>query len=341
MDAASLSSAILAGSHGGIRVKQARLSDTLLGQPCNAFSSLATLPSNIQAVEAGLQFADGQLSHVAIFGPSGWGKSHLLEAIAATMQAVHPGVQTVSALHWLENRHRWDGAMPLLLDEVQAAVKKPRARHELKQNISQRVQLGRPTLLSFSAGINDRACRDLLANPRAWSIKEIGEPTVDEREQIVLRVAQSMKLRLHHSIALLIARHLHGNGRSIGGALNRLSLERDRWDRPEDLGPACGILMPYLLGADGWDIRDDVYEMLGEYLSGEGFDTTVLRQEIFCWLMLFVIGISETECAAFLGTTPTQIYLQGNGLRRMTPGSSTYALMHSAKAHVLQRLQER
>lgn len=341
MDAVSLSAA-LAGPRSGVRVKEARLSETLLGQPINGFSSLATLPSNIQAVEAGLQFADGLLPFVAVFGPSGWGKSHLMESIALMMQAKNPApVRFVAALNWLEDRHRADGPYPLLLDEVQAAVKKPRARHELRQAIERRVRLGRPTFLSFSSDINHRASREVLAYPRSWTVKEISEPTVDEREQIVTRVAESARMPIHPSIALLIARHLHGNGRSIGGALNRLRLVGERWDRAEDLGPACGTLMPYLLGADGWDIRDEVYEGLGEYLLNEGFDTGELRADIFCWLMLFVIGISESDCAAFLGTTPSQTYLQANGLRRMTAGSPTYEVMQAAKAHVLKRLQER
>ena len=58
------------------------ISEVLLNPRPRGFDTLAVVPSNVRAVESGLLFANGLLAHVAVVGPSGWGKSHLLEAVA-------------------------------------------------------------------------------------------------------------------------------------------------------------------------------------------------------------------------------------------------------------------
>ena len=50
------------------------------------FDTIATLPSNVEAVEAALQFAVGANPFMVLVGPSGWGKTHLLECVATRLR---------------------------------------------------------------------------------------------------------------------------------------------------------------------------------------------------------------------------------------------------------------
>jgi len=58
-----------------------RLSEVLFDPGDRSFSSLAALPSNVEAIESGLLFATGLLGFVAITGETGAGKSVILGAL--------------------------------------------------------------------------------------------------------------------------------------------------------------------------------------------------------------------------------------------------------------------
>ena len=68
-----------------------RLSDVLFPNVARNFSTIAGVPSNIQAVETGLMFANANTNFVALVGPSGWGKTHLMEAIARAPSSSEQG----------------------------------------------------------------------------------------------------------------------------------------------------------------------------------------------------------------------------------------------------------
>lgn len=314
------------------------LSATLL-QEQDVLANFAALPSNIRALEAGMEFARGRIPFVALFGPSGWGKTHLMVSIAEIMQHVtQERAEFVSALEWLKEPSRADNYHPILLDEAHMAVSKPRTRHQIRRAIDHRVRLGRRTFLCFDGDAGQKAARALLGSSPLWTIATISEPNEFEREQIVARVALAARCRLHPVIARMIARHLHGNGRSIGGALNRLQVAGGRWDRQDDLGRACGVLMPYLLGADGWDIRDVVYEVLGQYLEMRGHLVPSLKTDLFCWIMRDEIMLCEEECATFLAVNPSTVYARVASVRTARSDSDFDQLLREAKSHVFSRL---
>lgn len=314
---------------------QPKLSDTLLGDGPLTFSSLAALPSNIQAIEAGMQFAHNLRPYVAVLGPSGWGKSHLLESVAAIMQYEgHSRPVLTSALDWLNSQARIDCPEPLLLDDVQDVDRRPRARHQLRTAVERRVLLRRPTFLSFNYDRPNRLTKDLMCVPRMWTVTTIHEPTVDERELIVCRVAASARISIHRSIARVIANHLHGNGRSILGALKRLHLAKQDWSREEDLSQACGILMPYLLGRDGWDIRDVAYEAISSVVSSEE-----TKRAIFCWILRSEVGLSEEEISAFLRVAPSRVYKYADSVNVQRAADPMKTLLDQSRSAVRRRLQ--
>ena len=59
-----------------------RLSEVLFETSRATFAAYAPLPSNVEAIDAALRFSAGHEILVALVGPSGWGKSHLLGAAA-------------------------------------------------------------------------------------------------------------------------------------------------------------------------------------------------------------------------------------------------------------------
>lgn len=325
---------------GEARLNSRRLSDALLGDSQFSLSTLAAVPSNYGAVETGLKFAHSERPFVALLGPSGWGKTHLIEALGGLMHGAderRPVVMT--ALAWVDGLPRTDSAGPLLLDEVQDIERRPKARQMLRAAVERRVLLRRPTLLSFAGKRPTRLMREVLGNARMWEVAMISEPTPEERELVVARMAASASMALHRSIARVIALHLHGNGRSIIGALRRLQLAKADWSSEQDLSRACGILMPYLIGRDGWDIRDVAYEAVLEAVRAKGLYAPGLVDEIFCWLMLNDVGLREDEVGAFLKISPSRAYAKSDAVREAARQGDRFDLLRTSREAFRERLR--
>src|SRR5436305_2223096 len=122
------------------------------------FGSFMCLPSNMHALESARLFSNRSASFVALVGPSGWGKTHLLRA---SSDALRPeflrSVGVSEASDYAVNPSRPDVHAPLLLDNVQGALDRSRARLQLRLALERRVRSGRPTLLSFTGSVSSLA----------------------------------------------------------------------------------------------------------------------------------------------------------------------------------------
>lgn len=307
---------------------RAKLSDSVSCAWKGGFQSLCALPSNIDAIEAAMRFTEGVHDHVAVFGPSGWGKSHILHAVVD--QAVQAGGTRpvlASSLQWASSSQRADTCEVLILDDVQDVLCHPRARHSFRQRLDLRVRTGRKTLLAWSSSEGSRKARTALPSLQHWVLAEIEKPKTSERTQVALQIAGMNSLLISRSIATLMARHLHGNGRSILGAVQRLRLVKSNWMAREDVIPACGVLSPYLLGQNGWDPRDHVFDAVTRVTSGRTCAFT--KNEICSYLMLEEMGLSENEVATFLRLAPSAAY---NGARSIKVGLSDPQLENTLDA---------
>ncbi|MBS1715678.1 MAG: hypothetical protein JST30_15220 [Armatimonadetes bacterium] len=313
--------------------KRPRLSEAVSGRTAASLHSLTTLSSNIESIEAGMRFAGGTEPFVAVYGPSGWGKSHLLIAVSETM-----GVPVQSAFAWLKQAKRGPDQGPIILDDIQDVLSHPRSRHHFKQLVEFRLRTGKPTLLACSMVGGSSQLSAMLPCPGAWVMSQLREPGVGDRAQVVIQIAQRVGLQLSWTTVKLIARHLHGNGRSIAGALQRLRLDRSDWSRPEDVIPACGVLSPYLMGHEGWDPRDHVFEAVVRTI---GPVTTVFNaSEVACFLMLDDMGLSEGEVAAFMGVSPSTVYGQALMVRRRLSEPEAARLVDACRSAVLLGFEE-
>lgn len=234
-----------------------RISEILFGNRDQSFSSLAGLPSNVDSVEAGLQFSTGILSSVAVVGPSGWGKTHLLQSIAnhtRTDRGVH--IEPVSAIEYLNAPHRFDPSAPLLLDDVQDVLERARQKLALRIILERRVRASRPTVLAFTANKPNRAIRSFLPFVRDWRIVTMGEPAPAERVLLINKMAESEGLALSPRLVKVLANQMHGNGRTLSGALKRLRLSGTiSWLETRDVLRALGHLEPFFADNSGWDLK--------------------------------------------------------------------------------------
>src|SRR5688572_1680459 len=128
------------------------------------FDSFAAVPSNCEAVETSLLFATGLQSFAALVGPSGWGKTHLLEAVAKRLQhdAGYWACEVHSASDWISNQNRVDPHVPVVLDNVQDVLAKSRSRLLFRLALERRVKAGRPTILGFTSPKPGRSVRTVL-----------------------------------------------------------------------------------------------------------------------------------------------------------------------------------
>lgn len=303
------------------------------------FDSFTALPTNIGAIEATIRFAEGTSPFVAIFGPSGWGKTHLLSAVERKLAETEESTVAIrSALTWTRSTTRQDLTPVLILDDLQDVFSHPRARHLVRQSIEYRVRTGRRTLVALTTDMPVRKLKSMLPFSGDWLWAAIAEPGIDERQLVVYQIASECQLHLSRPIARLIARHLNGNGRSIRGAIHRLRLVKRDWSKNLDVLPACGVLSPYLLGHEGWDPRDTVWEAVQRVCAdrnlrlGEG--------EILSYLLLDDVGLSEGEVASFLKVTPAKAYQDCTKVRARCEDAEVKALLEACRIAVLCGFEE-
>lgn len=252
-------------------------------------------------------FSAGLCPFVALVGPTGWGKTHLLDAVAGTLRANDSEVVRVhAASDWLGNANRPETRV-LLLDDVTDVLSRPRARQQLRIVLERRARAGKPTMLALTAPSITRSIRSALPCPREWTLAPIESPTPDERETVVRHVASCTGLKLSETIIRLIAARAAANGRSITGALQRLKLVDRRWVGAHAVLRACGILQPHLSDATGWDLRDHVNDVLGREWASQPHSPTRTNR-VGVYLMLHAMGLSEDEVARYYRLQPGEAY---------------------------------
>jgi len=283
-----------------------RISEVLFDEPSRSFSSLAALPSNVEAIEAALLFATGAVSHVAIAGPSGWGKSHLLEAAAGRFAldlGVRPEIH--SALEWLAEGGRYDAPGPLILDNVQDVLDRSKSRLSLGLILERRLRTSKPTMLAFTAPKASRQIKNFLPVSREWCVRSIAAPSAAERTLIIQQIATTEGLRMGTVLVDLIAKRMKGNGRTLSGALKRLKLSGVNWKSDSEMLRACGTLDMFFSDDSGWDLHERI---LATSERPEFRDGQVRVAELTLHTMLHVAGLSESSIARYFGLQPAEVY---------------------------------
>lgn len=304
-------------------LRRPRLSSVLLHAQGKSFDSIVTLPSNVQAVESSLLFATGRLPLVALLGPSGWGKSHLLYAAASACAAVDRTATPVvmSAKEWAAAAYHLDPSMPLILDDVQEAFEQHKIRIQMRLALERRVRAGRPVLLAFSMPKPTRAMKSFLPGYHtAWVTATIETPPAGDRQRVVAAIAKAEGLALSESLVRILARKLPGDGRTYEGALKRLRLAEPRWLDSASVLRALGVLNPYFADHSSWDLRESVLDMVYRRCRTEW------NRDLALFVMLHVAQLPEADVAHFMELEPGPAFVRANRFRELHDSSEDVRL---------------
>jgi hypothetical protein len=130
---------------------------------------------------------------------------------------------------------------------------------------------------------------------------------------------------------------LCGNGRSIQGAVHNLKLVREGWARRGDVCEACGVLMPYIHGENGWDPRDVVMDVVTETLACRSVEG-VPPEQVCAYMLISEMALSEYDVATFLGVSPTKAYAMSNGMKLQMADPELAACVQACRDAVVRSL---
>ncbi len=284
----------------------------------NSFENFAPLPSNGQAVEAALHFATGVTNLVAIVGPSGWGKTHLLEAIANRYNQTPGGTAgRFDIQRALAAPGRLDSHRALLLDDVQEVFGKPKLRQMLGVLLERRIKSRRPTVLAFTAEKMTRQIKQFLPSNRDWTLGVISAPAPAERVLIINQLGTAIGLSLTPELTQIVARHMHGNGCTLSGALKRLRLSGEEWEDTKSTLRACGVLNPFFSDNPHWELQHKIIQTAAETPGA----SEEMARDLALYTMMCVAGLPETEVARWAGVEPSTAYSRTVQFRKQLPSS--------------------
>ncbi len=317
--------------------RASKLSDVLFCKRKLSYSSLAHLPSNVGGVEASLLFSARLRNFVVLHGPSGWGKTHLLEAAASRLSHENGvSVDVLSATDFAIGAHRPDPALPLVLDDLQDVLNKPKMRLALRVALERRVRSGRATMIAGTDTDGIRVIRSAVPFPRTWKFAKIGDPTSSERLSVITQLCESEDITLHPDLILIMAERMFGNGRTLEGALKRLKLDSLAWTERSSLLRALGLLDPYFADNPDWDLRIIILRAV-ESLHARQFNIDPLDLALF--VMLRTACLSEEGTAQALQLDPGTVYLKALGIeKRFREGELNPAVVDKICDFVLHKI---
>lgn len=238
-------------------------------RPFSNFESFIGGPQSRMAESSARLAADepGRLSPLVIYGPTGVGKTHLLEAIwsrsrvarrQATLIYLKAEQFTTQFLEAVRGtgmpafRRRYRGAHLLILDDLQFFASKPATLQELVHTIDT-VHNGGGQIV-FAA---DRSPAELTGlGPELASRLQGGlscrldAPDEATRRGILRRFAREARLELPGDVEEMIAARLSGDGRELRGAIHRLRVVVEAYGQPIDMNVAREALADLFQAAE-------------------------------------------------------------------------------------------
>jgi chromosomal replication initiator protein len=229
------------GGCGAGQVPQINCHVPLPRRPLATLESFVAGDANCLAHKAAQLAADrpGAYSPLFLHGPTGTGKSHLLEGIYASFRQKHPRAAAVmlsaeqftgdflEALHGSgmpSFRRKYRGVELLVIDDLQFFKDKRATLGELLHTIDTLLRAGRQVVLAA-----DRAPTalkslgpELQARLAGGMTCRIEPPEYATRRGIVRQLAVRFELAIPDEVEAFIASHFTSQSRELAGALKRL-----------------------------------------------------------------------------------------------------------------------
>jgi chromosomal replication initiator protein len=181
----------------------------------------------------------GEMSPLVIHGPSGVGKTHLVEAACDRARELHPGATAVClsaeqfTTAFLQALH--GGGLPgfrrscrsadvLVIDDLQFFVGKKATLLELQQTLDTLLRQGRQLIFACDRELDalPELGADLLTRLRGGMVARLLPPDYDVRRGIVAAVCAKRGLAVPDDVLHYVATSMTRHARELLGAVNRL-----------------------------------------------------------------------------------------------------------------------
>jgi chromosomal replication initiator protein len=242
-------------------------------RPAASLEAFVAGPSNRMAFAA-IELAasrPGEMSPLVIHGPSGVGKSHLLEGICGRFRDLHPGATTLllsaeqfttsflQALHGSGLpgfRRGCRNADLLVIDDLQFFVGKKATLLELQQTLDALLRQGRQVIFACDRELDalPDLGADLLTRLRGGMVARLLPPDYDVRRGIVAAVCDKRGLVVTDDVLHYVATSMTRHARELLGAINRLEATSHMLGLPVTLGMAQEALAD-LVRSSGRSVR--------------------------------------------------------------------------------------
>lgn len=213
----------------GSRRQLASLGDYVVG-PCNCVALTAVQ----RVVER-----PGHVSPLFMYGPTGTGKTHLLEALASAARQTRSGKRAVlmsseqftgsflEALHGTglpSFRRKYRDVDLLLIDDIQFFSGKRATIVELKHTVDTLLRDRRQIVFTADRPLGEITGlgAELCARISGGLVCGIEPPDGTTRLELARRMANRLGLAIPEDVLQLLANRINGDVRQLSGALNRL-----------------------------------------------------------------------------------------------------------------------
>ena len=230
-------------------------------------------PSNRMALGAIELVASrpGEMSPLVIHGPSGVGKTHLLEGVCTRARESNPGLAVVMlsaeqfTTTFLQSLHgsglpgfrrTCRSAELLVIDDIQFLVGKRATLVEFQQTVDALHRLGRQMVFACDRELDalDGLGADLLTRLRGGMVARILPPDYDVRRGIVAALCAKRGLSVPDEVVHYVATHITRHARELYGAVNRLEATSLMLGVPVTAGMAAEALAD-LVRSSGRSVR--------------------------------------------------------------------------------------
>ena len=221
------------------------------------FENFIRGPSNQFAFAAAQAVAanpSGAYNPLFIYGPSGLGKTHLLNAIQIEIRKNHPDfnivyvdcekftneiITAVKTATTEQFRQKYREADVLLIDDIQFLAGKESTQEEFFHTFNTLHNAGKQIVLASDRPAKEiKSLEERLRTRFEWGLTaDIQPPDFETRVAIVKRKAELLNLDLPDDVAEYIANHLKQNIRQLEGAVKKLNA----YYMLEGIAPCIGV----------------------------------------------------------------------------------------------------
>lgn len=255
--------------------------------PNFTFDNFVQGKSNELAKAASLQVADNPgntYNPLFIYGSTGLGKTHLMQAIGNAMIAHRPHTK-IAYLHSerfvsdmvkaLQHnsidkfKHFYRNVDTLLIDDIQFFAGKERSQEEFFHTFNSLLESQQQVILTCDRypkeveGLEDR----LKSRFGCGLTVAVDPPELETRAAILKRKAQETKMHLPDDVALFVAKRIQSNVRELEGVLHRLVAHAQFTNKPITLDLTHEALKDLLAMQERMISINNIQKTVAEYYN--------------------------------------------------------------------------